>query len=64
MQEDAVSNDTFFVTMKYEVPMQFISDLRLMQLEDGPDAIAECLATLQGRRVVGVELNEANGLPL
>ena len=33
---DAVS-DTFFVTMKYEVPMEFISDLRLMQLEDGPD---------------------------
>ncbi len=57
-------SDKFFVTMKYEVPMEYISDLRLMQLEDGPDAIAECLATLEGRRVVDVELTEANGLPL
>ena len=42
------------VTIKFEVPESDASDLQNMEREGALDDLAEVLATLEGRRVVGV----------
>lgn len=46
------------VTVKFEVPDHFVSDLQDMERDGALDDLAEILATLQGRRVVGVVFTE------
>lgn len=53
---DALSKK--FVTMQFEVPDDFISDLQQIERDGALNALAECLATLEGRRVVGVECSD------
>jgi hypothetical protein len=46
------------VTIKFEVPEDHLPDLREMERDGALDNLAECLATLQGRRVVGVNFSD------
>ena len=46
------------VTIKFEVPKEFVSDLQQMNRDGAVDALAECLATLEGRRVLGVVFSD------
>lgn len=48
-------SNKFFVTMKYEVPDEYLSDLHQMESDGALDDLAEILGNLEGRRVVGVE---------
>ena len=42
------------VTVTFEVPDEFVADLQEMEQDRALDNLAECLATLQGRRVIEV----------
>jgi hypothetical protein len=42
------------VTIKFEIPENFVSDLQDMERDGALDDVAECLATLEGRHVLGV----------
>ena len=42
------------LTIKFEVPDSHIPDLRDLKRDGALDDLAECVATLEGRRVVGV----------
>lgn len=50
-------SDTFFITMKYEVPKQYLAGLHQMESDGAIDQLAEILGALEGRRVVGVEFS-------
>jgi len=45
---------TQIVTVKFEVGENFVSDLQDMERDGSLDDLVECLATLEGRRVVRV----------
>lgn len=45
------------MTITFEFCDYFLSDLQQMERDGALDALAECLATLEGRRVVGVEFS-------
>lgn len=45
------------VTVKFEIADTDMSDLQDMERDGALDDLAECLATLEGRRVVGVVLS-------
>lgn len=46
-----------FITMKFEVPESDLSDLQDMERDGALDDLAEVLATLKGRRIVGVKFS-------
>lgn len=46
------------VTITFEFSDYFLSDLQQMKRDGALDAVAECLATLEGRPVLGVHFSD------
>ena len=46
------------VTIRFEVPDTNLSDLQEMERDGALDDLAECLATLNGRRVVSAVFSD------
>lgn len=46
------------VTISFEVPDSDVSDLQEMERDDALDDLGECLGTLDGRRVLGVQFSD------
>lgn len=46
------------VTIRFEVPDNNLSDLQEMERDGALDDLAECLATLQGRRVISAGFSD------
>ena len=46
------------ITIKFEVPQSDVSELKEMDSDGALDDLAECLATLNGRRVISAVFSD------